>query len=293
MNRFNEFYDGVESVEIPIISTTDTKYYLPDIPAIKGKKIKRIEIAHGVTMTPGNRTILSDANAHSAFLTIVNEKDIVVHRIPLYFLLKHFVTWPIFNDIFDFVLTDTGKSYIEFSQSATPTIAESIFINFFYVKADTKKKVITPFLNESLTKSTLEKSQIERVYPLEVEIFDAAQTVFPFPDDDFLRNKKISGIKLYADVSELVVATLHAPSDKVIIANTIFKKSFLVLQLKNGLKINNLPLTLITSEFQLENEILFNQVEIDWPKSFIKIANATSLVANTVFYFLIHYSNEA
>jgi hypothetical protein len=293
MKRFNEYYDGVESVEIPIISTTDTKYYLPDIPAIKGKIIKRIQVPHGVTFTPGNRNMLSDTNVRSAFLTIVNEQEIICHRIPLYYFYKHFVIYPVLNDIFSFVLNDTEKCYIEFSQSAALLTTESIFLNFFYKKPESKKKLKYPLVNLSLIGSALEDNRIERIYPLEVEIFDDKQTVFPFPDDEFLRNKKVKSIQLYADVSELVSATLRAPDDKTIIADTVFKKSFLVLQLKNGLKINSLALNQLTFNFWLENDILFNDIEIDWPKSYIKVANNTGLVANTVFYLLIQYKNEA
>jgi hypothetical protein len=292
MNRLTEYYDGVESVEIFIKSTTDTKYYLPDIPGIKGKIIKRIIISHGTTTTPANRTILSDTNLRAAFITIINEKDTIIHRLPLYYLKRQFPTTPIANFIFNFVLTNTEKSYIEFSQSASLSTSESIFINFFYSNPVKKRLPVIPFLKQSLVNSYLEKSTIERIYPLQVEITDTTKTILKFPDDEFLRNKKVTSIKLYADVSELVAATLRAPDDKIIIANTIFNKSFLNLQLKNGFKINDLPLSLITSEFNLENEILFNKLEIDWPRCFIKIANITSMVANTVFFFLIHYSNE-
>jgi hypothetical protein len=293
MKRFNEYYDGVESVEIPIISTTDTKYYLPDIPAIKGKVIKRIQVPHSLTYTPGNRTMLSDANIRSAFLTIVNDQEIICHRIPLYYFYKHFILYPILSDIFSFVLNDTEKCYIEFSQSASLLTTESIFLNFFYKKPESIKKLKLPLIQLALINMSLEENQNESIYPLEIEIFDDKQTVFPFPDDEFLRNKKAKSIQLYADVSELVSATLRAPDDKTIIADSVFKKSFLVLQLKNGLKINNLALNQLTFNFHLENDILFHDIEIDWPKSYIKIANNDSLVANTVFYLLIHYKDEA
>ena len=293
MNRFNEYYDGVESVEIPIKSTTDTKYYFPNVPGLKGKIIKRIEVSKGLTMTPGNRTMISDANLKLAFLTIVDDKNIIVHRIPLYFLQRLLSYLPVITDIFSFTLKDTEQSYIEFAQTSGLSTSESIFLNFFYNKTLTTRRTVTTLVNRNLIDSALDKSEIDRIYPIQVEINDATKTVFPFPNDEFLMNKKVRGIKLYADVSELVAVTLHSPDDKTIIADTIYKKSFLVLQLKNGLKINNLPLNMITYDFWLDTEILFNDIEIDWPKSYIKVANNTSIVANTVFYFLINYRNAS
>lgn len=293
MNRFNEYYDGVESVEIPIRSNTDTKYYLPNIPGLKGKIIKRISLANGLTHTPNNKTMISDANLKLAFLTIVNEKDIVVHRFPMYMLHKEINYLPIITELFNFSLKDTEKCYVEFSNPSGLSVTESLFINFFYEKQASYRSKICPLLNKTIVDSALEKREVERIYPLQVEVTDVNKTSIYFPDDEFLRNKKVKSIQCFADVSELVSATLKSPDDKTIIANTIYKKSFLVLQLKNGLRISNLPLNMLTYDFWLDTEILFNNLMVDWPKSYIKIANKTDLVANTVFYFLIHYSNAS
>lgn len=286
-------YDGVEMVEIPIKNTSETKYYLPDIPSLKGKIIKRIEIPHDVTTTPRNRTILSSTNLRASYITIISHKVTFVNRLPLFALIKFGTNNPSPMDLFDIDLEDTEQSYIEFSKGASLTTAESIFMNFYYINPS-KKKLIQriPFIQQ-LKPYIFEKREIEKVYPVQIEIINTSETVFYLPNDEFLKNKCVTNIRLFAYTSPLTTAvTLKTPDNKTMISDTIYKKSYLVLQLVNGQKINNLPCTLLLNEYFSQRRIFFNDVSIDWPKSYIKVANTTGLTANTCFYLVIYYKDK-
>lgn len=290
MKKIQTCYDGIESVEIPLISTTDAKYYFPAIPALKGKILRRIEFPHDVTTTPNNRLILASNNFRSAYLTLVSDKKTILHRLPFILIMKYYEGSFEGTDFLDIEIEDMEQSYIEFSNSATLAITQSIFLNFYYTekpKAINKPKNL--FLKTDLMNNLMERDQPIKIYPLSLEITDITKKEIYFPDDNFLKGKRIAAIECYCDSSIVAVTTPKNPANKSFISDTIYKKSYLVLEQTNRKKINLLPISLIAFETSYDKQIFFNDLQINWPKSYIKIANTTGLTINTIFYLLIHY----
>lgn len=290
MKKIQTCFDGMESVEIPIISTSDSKYYFPAIPALKGKILRRIEFPHDITTTPSNRTILASNNFRSAYITLISNQKTILHRLPFMLIMKYYAEAFDGIDFLDTEIIDIEQSYIEFSNSSSLSTSQSIFLNLYYTeKPKPVRKPQNLFLKADLMTSLMEQDQLLQIYPLSLEIKDIAKKQIFFPDDNFLKGKRVAAIQCYCDSSLVALTTPRNPANKSFISDTVFKQSFLVLEQTNGRKINNLPITHIAYECSYDKQIYFNNLLINWPKSYIQIANTTGLALNTVFYLLIHY----
>jgi hypothetical protein len=284
-------YDGVESVEIPITSTTETKYYLPDLPQLKGKILHRIEFPTRVTNTPKNRTNISAAIRESYF-TLITGNATVLHRLPSFFLAQY-SDFPLPMDMFNIKIQDTERSYIEFSRTASLAVTQSILINFYYTLPKKPVKVVQSLANTMILNALSEPAITEKIYPLQIVIPTTTDLAIKFPNDEFLKNKCITRIRVFNTITPLKEMffnpSLKSPDNKTIISETVGNKTFLNLRLRNGEKISNLPVSIINYEPYAIRDILFNNIEVDWPRSTIQIANATGLTAGEVIYLVFYY----
>lgn len=280
-------YDGCETVEIKIKSTSQQKYYLPDIPQIKGKIIKRIDIPFDILRTPNNRDDYDYDNVKVSYLTIVEKNNILVHRLPFYYLLQDStITNP--KAIFDFILTDTEKSYIEIAATDDLATDESIFLTFYYINPEREiKKRRSDFFYKSFR-----KNEKIKIYPLPIKVLDTTQTKIFLPDDEFLKTKRLVKIKLYANAEVLIGSSIteKTPDSLDMVSFLIYRKAYIELKKQNGERLKNLPLVQVMDNY--EPEYFWNDLKIDWPNSFITIPNTDSLVQDEVFYLLIYYKDE-
>jgi hypothetical protein len=300
MKHITTPYDGIESVEIPITSLTERKYYLPDLPQLKGKILNRIEFPMLVTNTPNNRVNISGGIRESYF-TLITGNATVLNRIPSFVLTKMFFTgdtyhYPVPIDFLNIPIQDIERSYIEFSKTSSLALNQSILINFYYTLPKKPVKMVQTLASTMVLNSISEPSVTEKIYPVQIEIPTTSDLILKFPNDEFLKNKCITRIRFYNSILPLTEIgfnpRLKAPDNKTIISETVGKKTFLNLRLINGERITNLPANLINYEPYAICDILFNNIQVDWPRSTIKIANSTGLTAGEVIYLVFYYTEK-
>jgi len=127
---------------------------------------------------------------------------------------------------------------------------------------------------------------IKYVETVEVLTNSTTKTKFYFGEQPILRNKRI----LYVD-AWLVGNVSESPSDLLVINNTVFYKSFLVLVSKGKEIINRIPLYHLTYNFQKYEKYILDLV-IDFPKSYIEIGSIASLSATETFIFTFYYNDQ-
>ena len=124
---------------------------------------------------------------------------------------------------------------------------------------------------------------IKRSEPVEL-VIKTATGKHTFSEIDSLRGRKIKVI----DISRIANCT-HTPSGKAIVNETVFKKSFLVLSVKGSEAINRLPLSALDPGSNAGHRIQFDDVLIDWVKSFVEIPELTGVVINEAFLFNVYF----
>lgn len=119
-------------------------------------------------------------------------------------------------------------------------------------------------------------------------LVDNTRKQYKFGDIENLRGKHIRMIDAYRAADVPVT-----PLGNVNVSDTIFNKAFLVLSVDGKEVINRLPLTAICPKDNLGRRQLFNDLLINWPKSYIELGDTTGVVVGTSFYLIVYYEDQA
>jgi hypothetical protein len=289
MRFVNTPYDGIEYLEIPITSATQRKFFFPVTERLDGKIIRRIDL-YSVTnsLTPSGRTVIRDSRLVFGYLTIRPKNSVTVYKYPLYYnlnssgstgnetLTSELLNYPVQWDL----------SFVEFAQTVTLNTTESIFLIIYY--QNPQRKTISnqgiKYLVNPLVKLFIGNENFY-THSIQVKINSVNNTLFNFPFDEKLEKIKLKKI-LFGG------AETTTPDYKTVISSsTIIRKSYLVLRDFKGKEIiNHLPLYFLSYPQVERSEIFLNNLEIDWPKSYVHCVNNTSLVVNTIFFFTLFYT---
>jgi len=253
---FTKPISGVELIEIKTTNITN-KYYFQDYARLRGKIVHRLDIYSGITYTPSNREQNSYANA---FLVLVNRGGEVINRIELQYLGQAYF-YPEFN-----LSVDWSKSYIEFSSTSSLSTAKSLLVTVYVVD---KLKEYIP--------AALKCEYVECV------ITSTTELVFDFKEQAKLKNKKIIFITYFGS---------NSPNGNTAAADEIISKSFLTLNVNGQEKINNLPIYLLSNNASKKWYRNYAGIIVDWDKSYVRVANTDSLVANTTIGFNVFYEDQ-
>lgn len=131
---YPETNGNIQSIEVPVFTSDYNRFYLPDNRILAGKKIRNIystgQEVFGTdnALSPNGTPIINSSNA---FLTLIYRNDIVLYRIPVYYLAQWYT---IFDLVMDNIQSDLPSSYIELSKNILSTVGEKcVYLNFEYV----------------------------------------------------------------------------------------------------------------------------------------------------------------
>lgn len=124
---------NIQSVEVPVFTSDYNRFYLPDNRILSGKKIKNIYstgqevFGSDNALSPNGTPIIISTNA---FFTSIFRNEIVLYRIPVYYLAQWYT---IFELIMDNIQIDLPSSYIELSKNISSTVGNKcVYLNFEY-----------------------------------------------------------------------------------------------------------------------------------------------------------------
>jgi len=256
----------IETVEVHTNSTTKTKFYFPELPNLRNKKILFIDALYrtNVTKSPSGLEIIADTIFYKSFLVLVSKNKEIVNRTPLLQLGPE--TQLVTHTFFDLII-DFPKSYIEIGSTAG-LVATETFLFVFYC--------------HDTIKETPEYRGIN-VENIQVETTPATIQKFYFPDHENLRNKRIQFMELIHDNVSLL------PSGDSRVNSISEAKSFLTIASHGQEIIRKLPLKLMRSLAFYNYKINFDTIEIDFPNSYIEIADTTNTVAGQKFFLNVYF----
>lgn len=276
MRFVNTPYDGVEFIEIPITSTTQRKFFFPVNEKLDGKIIRRIDLhAYSTCLAPSNRAVISYAALVKGFLTIRPKgNDVTIYKYPLFYLLNNTRSGGHETSVtenMDYPV-QWELSFVEFAQTVSLSTAQSLVFIVYYQNPMRKmiskqgiKYLLNPLLNLFIGREQLQTLKITATVDIPNKL------IFNFPHDEKYENIKVKAIRRTRD--------------------DFSQKTYLVLRDKTGKEIiNHLPGHYMESSQTDRAEILLNNLVIDWPKSYVKVTNATSLIAGTEFSFYLLYT---
>jgi len=261
-----------ETVEIKTTNTSTTKFYFDEYPNLRGKVIQRVDnyALGNLQKSPTNRSIVNNTVYEKSFLVLVSQGREVINRVPLSQLTPAANGGlPIFfNHIIDF-----PKSYIEVGTKASLSGSESFLLNFYYTDPDfsTRIPTNTPVKVEN------------------IEFLSSPITIskFYFPDNENLRGKLIHNI--YVPSNNQFIC----PTGDNSINSTVMKYAYVTLVSKNREIVSKLPyLSFNHTVVPIGNQIVFSNIEIDFPKSYIEVPTTGDLVATEKFFFNIVYHDK-
>ena len=124
---------------------------------------------------------------------------------------------------------------------------------------------------------------VKNLENIELVVDNVNKTKFTFPDIENLRGKKVKIIDI-PSVTELTVTPLgHAN-----VNSTVYSKSFLVLNVGGKEQVNRIPLKSL-NPFANNTRLFFDDLVIDWTRSYIEVGNTTGLVADEAFYLNVFF----
>lgn len=290
MKFVNTPYDGVEIIEIPITSANIYKYYFPIVEKLDKKIIRRIDLVFlNSGKTPTNRDVIDKNRLVLGYMTIRPQNQITVNRLPLFYTINYANNTCFSYEIFDYPIR-FDLSFVEFAQSTTLSTSESLLFVIFYNEKNKRKYV--RLKDENLILNPLYKFYLgyDNVFTVnqEVIIDNIEKTKFYFNLDDRLdQGSKIKKI-------EFLAYGTTSPTGRTLINSTsIYQKAFLTLRdYDNNEIVNKLPLNYLSKLVNQSCEILFNDLNIDFTKSYVELSNNSSLVLNTSFFFTIYYNKR-
>jgi len=261
-----------ETVEIKTTNTSTTKFYLEEYPNLRGKVIQRVDnhVVDLITKSPTNRSVVNATVFHKAFLVLVSQGCEIINRVPFSKLTPSSNGGlPImFNHIIDF-----PKSFIEVGTIASLNSAESFLLTFYYSDPDFANRipVNTPIKVEN------------------IEFLSSPTTIskFYFPDNENLRGKLIQSLYI-PSINQFI-----CPTGDNSVNTKIMEYAYVTLVSKNREIVSKLPKRSFCHQaVPIGNQIVFANVEIDFPKSYVEVPTTGDLVATEKFFFNIVYHDK-
>ncbi len=123
---------NTEPCSVKVTSTSQTKFNLPDLPNLRGKKVYGIEafkVANVSKDSSGNALCNSTAQAYAFLILHVNGKE-KIKEMPIDSLVASSNNGLIKN--FDNLEIDYQKSYIQFAITTGLVANEVVLLNFYY-----------------------------------------------------------------------------------------------------------------------------------------------------------------
>ena len=263
----NKLVSGAIGVPVKI---TDTRISLPDILELKGKRIKHIDFADAVLQTVsgdnGVANVLPASSLSGAFLNLMeqNTQEYKIKGMPLknLALSVNYGNRPFINKIVDF-----PNSYIDFPMLLQyPALQDKIiFLVFWYDEPQIMQRI------QEAGKTVIQN--------FEVDVFDTNFRKIGFGDNRTLTNKKFRNLFFH-----YLNGYGTTPAGKKLITLTDAQRSFITLQRENLKFVRNVPVYLF---YQVNNyyPVRLQNITFDFLNSYIEVAPAVSLQANSCFFF--------
>lgn len=266
MHLNSELYDGIETVEF-LISDLRQKYFFPELPKLRNKLIRRIEIAGSMHTTPSGYTVETDMA--NAMLTLVNNG---VEIIKEYLLGNLNITASlgrnseIFNHLFDL-----SKSYIFVSDPSVLTIGQGFIVAIYY--QDPKK---IRYVKD------LPAFKIDYV---EAPVLNLTDTKIKISNFRNVQDKRI----LYIASFNTSGGTYYSPDGRQIVAVSYVLGSYLNLWDEKEEIIKNLPLGRLFNTYARREQLFLRGLKFDWDNSYIQIPDPSGLTVGHVYYLPVFY----
>ena len=257
----NKFFSGAYGIEIPF-NATGNKTNFPDIPFLRGKRIKHIDFCSYDQLNDGfDSQIIASAENTNILFTLVekNTNRELIQSLPATLLDPVAVKG---DRLFINKVLDIPRSYIDTtSVTAGATTGTSIYLVFYFDDSDIWGTV-----------NTANKTAIQ---PLEITLIGLKTY---FKENKNLLNEKFQNIIL-----EFPSLT-HTGNDGI--SDTYIGNKFITLSRRNKQYIYRLPLYLLhqrTFNFPLR----FQNVKVDLQSSYIETLTTTANDLKTVFFNVI------
>ena len=124
---------------------------------------------------------------------------------------------------------------------------------------------------------------VSKVEVVEIQI-DALRKQYKFGDIVNLRNKKIRIVETFR-VTQVPVTN----TGNNVTADATYNKSFMVLAIKGREDINRVPLQSFNSKDNFGRRLLLNDLEVDWPKSYIEVGDQIGLTVGESYLVNVYY----
>lgn len=245
----NRPVSGAYTVEIKATGTT--KFYFPEIPQLRNKKILHIDF-HGGLKTPSN---LDTVPFGQIYLNLVEAKtnDQVIENLNV-IELNHSGNRLLFNKVIDF-----QRSYFEYKDSVDYITGKSVMCTLWY--------------DEPAVKSFIPEKGQNRILPLQLKL-TGKKTYFS--ENLNFKNAIISALFLSH------ATTAPDGSEMTLIRNN----KFITLSYNNIEFIHQLPISSLSMSLMLF-PILLDGIKIDLQKSFIETLATTADDLKTVSFTAI------
>ena len=268
MHLNSELYDGIETVELKITDTARQKYFFPEVPKLRNKLIRRIEVNNQMINTPSNYITQSITNF---YLTLVSKgveifKDLPLSLLDVSLLSLANLKTELFNHYFDI-----SKSYITISDTSGLTAGSCISITIYY--QDPKRvrfvKNIPTF----------------KIDYVEAPVISLTDTVVKINNFKNIQNKRI----LYVSTFNTGGGTYYTPDGRQIVSSVNILGSYLNLWDNKEEIVKDLPLARILNIYPLQAQIFLRGLQLDWDRCYINVPNSAGLTVGHVFYLPVFY----
>jgi hypothetical protein len=273
MKLNSELYDGIETVEFKVTDFKKNQYFFPDIPRLRNKLIRRIEV-NVQGYSPNNYLTPVFTNF---YLTLVRSGIEVLKDVQLISLQTN----PLENQRTELLnhYIDFGKSYIFISDTSCFT---TLLPGEFYGWT-----ISIYYQDPGKSRFTEELLAFKTDY-VEAQVTSVTESVFKISNFRNVQNKRILGISIFNPEG----LTCYTPDGRQIVSTYVLADgAYLTLWDNKEEIIKDVPLYRFSNIYPLHAQIFFRALQIDWPKSYIKVGYKGNLVQGHVFYLPVFYIN--
>jgi len=271
MIPITEIYDGIETVEFIVRDNTAGRYFFPDIPILRDKIIRRIDFNNLVYYeASGAQRIHYELFSFMYISLYTGNSEILKYPVSS---LSAQEFWQKEVDILNQTI-NWGKSFVDIIPGGTPSATRGFSFTIYWQHAN------KPRLNYSLPPN-IKTDYVEAI------ISDVTDPIVRITNFRNLINKKVWQIICFIPYQE----TFYSPDGREIVGQSIIIKSFLNLYDKSEKIVNDFTLSKTNINQSASNLVLLRGLVIDWDKSYIKVSELTGLVAGTVFYLPVYYTD--
>jgi hypothetical protein len=268
----SELYDGIETVEFQVTDRNKNQYFFPDIPKLRNKLIRRIEIGF-MAYSPSGYLIPSIIG--NFYLNMFSKNIEKITNYPVKYL-EPAVLYPPKTELFSQSF-DLSKSYFFISDTsvfiAMPPGQYQGFTATIYYQDPVKSKFTTD----------LPAFKIDYV---EAQVSSITQTVFNITNYRNIQNKRILGISVFNPEGTVC----YTPDGRQIVSTFVLADgAYLTLWDTREEIIKDMPIYRFSTNYPLHSFIFFRGLKIDWAKSTVKMGLIDDLVLGHVFYLPVFY----